>query len=200
MKFLTAAALALLAAGPALAATPAPLMLDFEDAPSFDSVADHYAAQGVSFGADALGLANDEAGTYFSHAPSPLGVMFTTGSDATLNVADGFVNGFAFHYASAAAAPASVSVWSALNGTGTLLARFDLAANAQNGCSDSAFCHFDRLSASFSGVAHSVTFGDAVSNVVAFDNLQVGAVPEPTTVLMMAFGLAGLALGARRRG
>lgn len=198
MKFFSAAALALLAAAPAMADQT--ITLDFETAPSFASIGDHYAAQGVSFGADALGLLNDELGPYFTHAPSPLGVMFTTGSDATLNVADGFVNGFAFHYASSAAAPASVSVWSELNGTGTLLARFDLAANAQNGCSDSAFCHFDRLGASFSGVAHSVTFGDAVSNVVAFDNLQIGAVPEPTTVLMMAFGLAGLALGARRRG
>jgi len=196
MKFLPAAALALLAAGPALADQT--ITLDFETAPSFASIGEHYAALGVSFGPDALGLANDEAGPYFSNAPSPLGVLFTTGADATMNVAAGFRDSVAFSYASTAFVPLAVSVWSGLNGSGKLLASFNLVENAQAGCSDTAYCNFDRVSSTFRGLAHSITFsGDATA--AAFDNVTITAVPEPTTVLMMSFGLAGLMLAARRR-
>ena len=195
MKHLPAV-LALLAAAPAMANTP--ITLDFETAPSFASIGEHYAALGISFGPDALGLANDALGTYFSHAPSPQGVMFTAGPDATMNVAAGFVDSIAFSYASTSFVPLAVGVWSGLNGGGRLLASFNLVDNAQAGCADSAYCNFDRLSSTFRGIAHSVTFS-ADSTVAAFDNIAITAVPEPGSVLMLSFGLATLMLASRRR-
>lgn len=206
MKPLAAAVLlALSAAPPAFAATTT---FDFESVTSFASIADFYNGGtdgagasgpdvGVSFGGDAIGLANDFQ-TYFSNAPSPLGVMTAVGTDAALNAAGGLANTLSFSYSSAAAVTDAVQVWSGLNGTGSLLASFSLAANAQSGCSDSPFCRFDTSGGAFAGIAHSITFGNA-ANVAAFDNVTVALVPEPATYAMMAAGLAGLAFAKRRR-
>ncbi|HVR52912.1 MAG TPA: PEP-CTERM sorting domain-containing protein [Pseudorhodoferax sp.] len=198
MQFLPAAglALSLFAAAPAMAA---PLVIDFETAPSYDSIGNHYADKGVSFGGGVLGLQNDELGPYFSNAPSAKGVMFTFGDDATMNVADGFSDAISFWYSSTAAAFNAVNIWSGLNGTGTLLASFDLLGNAQNGCDDTAWCHFDQLSASFAGVAYSLSFNGDPS--IAFDNIALGSndVPEPASMLLVSLGLAGLAASKRRR-
>jgi hypothetical protein len=205
MKWLPTAALALFAAAPAFAAST---VLDFESVTSFASINDYYnggadsagivgPAFGVSFGGDALALANDAAGPYFSHAPSALGVMTPVGSASTMNVAAGFL-GLSFHYASAAAEADAVQVWSGADGSGTLLASFDLAANAQsNGCSDSPYCHFDLLQDTFAGPAHSVTFGNAVG--AAFDNVSISAVPEPASGLLVMLGIGALAVVTRQR-
>jgi len=207
-KLLGAAAAALFAATPAFAAST---LIDFETATSFASINEYYnggadsagaigPSLGVSFGGDALALQNDPLGPYFSNAPSPLGVMAPVGSNATLNFAAGFTGEISFYYSSSDVVANAVQVWSGANGSGSLLASFDLAANAQaGGCSDSAFCHFDALSTTFAGTAHSVTFGNA-SNFAAFDNVSVTAVPEPSTMLLMALGLGGLMLVQRRRG
>jgi len=187
------AVLALFAAAPTLAA---PLTIDFEDAPSFASIADHYAAQGVSFGGGALGLQNDDLGPYFSNAPSPIGVMFTVDTDSAMNVAQGFSGLFAFSYASTAAASGAVSIWSGLNGTGDLLASFDLLGNSA-GCTSPGWCSFDALSGSLSRVAYSMTFGG--DPTIAFDNIALNTVPEPASLLLVSLGLAGLTAQARRR-
>jgi hypothetical protein len=187
------AVLALFAAAPIMAA---PLTIDFEDAPSFSSIADHYAAQGVSFGGGALGLQNDVLGPYFSNAPSPIGVMFTVDTDSAMNVAQGFSGLFSFSYASTAAATGALSVWSGLDGTGDLLASFDLLGNSA-ACTTVGWCSFDALSSSLSQVAYSVTFsGDPT---IAFDNIALNTVPEPASLLLVALGLAGLTAQARRR-
>ena len=189
----TATVLALFAVAPAMAA---PLTIDFETAPSFSSVADHYAAQGVVFGGGALGLQNDVLGPYFENAPSPLGVMFTVDTDSAMNVAAGFSGLFSFSYASTAAAGGAVNLWSGLNGTGDLLASFDLLGNSAS-CTTVGWCNFDALSSNLAGVAHSMTFnGDPT---IAFDNIALNTVPEPASALLVALGLAGLATGAGRR-
>ena len=205
MKWLPTAALAMFAAAPAFAADT---LLDFETVTSFASISEYYnggtdsagsagPALGVSFSADALGLANDAAGPYFSNAPSPVGVMAPVGPDATMSVAAGFL-GVSFYYASSAAVADAVQVWSGIDGSGTLLASFNLGANAQDGgCSDSAYCHFDLLSNTFAGTAHSMTFGNAAG--AAFDNVSIMAVPEPASALLMALGMGCLALVVRRR-
>ncbi len=177
---------------------------------SFASIAEYYnggadgagnvgPALGVSFGLDALGLMNDELGPYFSNAPSPIGVMAPVGPDATMNVQAGFVDALSFHYSSSSFVATGVEVWSGLNGTGDLLASFNLIGNAQaEGCSDSAYCRFDQITSTFAGTAHSITFGNAMY-AAAFDDISinVSSVPEPTTALLMALGLAGVTLMRR---
>ncbi len=210
-KIAAAAALCLSAAAPTFAATT----LDFDAVTSFASIADFYnggtdsagasgPALGLTFGGDALALANDALGPYFSNAPTPLQVMAPVGSDATLNAAAGFANAFSFYYSATSAVAGGVQVWSGLDGSGTLLASFDLSANAQNGCTDAPRCHFDAATAAFTGIAHSVTFGNAYDSVngttnAAFDNVTVALVPEPSSYALMGLGLAGLVVASRRQ-
>ena len=208
--FAPAVLLALGAATPAFAATT----IDFDAVTSFASIADFYdggtdsagaagPALGLRFGGDALVVANDAAFTYYAGAPSPTAVMTAVGGNSALNAVAGLSNGISFYYSATATVLNGVQVWSGLDGTGSVIASFNLTANnPAAGCNggDTSFCRFDLLAGSFSGVAHSVTFDS--SGVTAFDNVTVTVtpVPEPTTFAMMAIGLAGLAFAARRRG
>ncbi len=192
-NLLTLAAVAALAA-PAYAGT---VTIDFETAPSFASIGNLYSAAGAVFGPDAQGLANDALGTYFSNAPSPLGVMFVSGltvPDAAMTVAGGFY-AFNFFYSSADAAINAVQVWSGINGTGDLLASYSLLANATLGCTDTAYCNWNQGGGTLTQAGRSVTFGAGAQNA-AFDNLSV--VPEPSSLLLAGLACSALALSRRR--
>lgn len=196
MKLSSIAACSLFLASSAFAAPTT--LIDFEAPPSFASIGSFYDSLGVVFTEDALALQNDPLGPYFSNAPSPIGVMFAAGPDATMNVALGFKDEISFSFSSSKLLVSAVNVYSGLDGMGTLLASFNLAANAQVGCSDSPYCRFDRISSTFGGIAKSVTFG-ASADSAAFDDIAITAVPEPGSALLVALGLAGL-LVSRRRG
>lgn len=197
-RFLAAAAV--LAAAPAFADTT---VIDFESVTGFESIGQFYNGGagpdlGVSFGGDALGLVNDELGPYFSNAPSPLGTMTPVGADSTMNVAAGF-SSITFQYSSLSAVAAGVQVWSGADGTGTLLASFDLLANATaGGCSSAPMCHFDMLAFTLPAAAYSVSFGNA-AYAAAFDDITISAVPEPASAALLLLGAAGLRV-LRRRG
>ncbi|HZF31522.1 MAG TPA: VPLPA-CTERM sorting domain-containing protein [Gammaproteobacteria bacterium] len=192
VKLISAAlAAGLLSAGPALSS---PVTLDFEGASSFAPVDGFYSALGVSFGGDALAISNDAAGPYYSNAPTPGTIMAPVGPAATMNAQYGFAGDASFYYSSDQAA--DVNVYSGLDGTGSVLATFHLAANSQNGCSG-PFCHWDVASVSFIGTAQSILFGAAAS--AGIDNVSVNMVPLPAAVWLLLSGLGGIGTFLRRK-
>ena len=193
MKLFALAAAALLTA-PAFAGVTT---IDFESVTGFASIGNTYAAAGASFGPDAQGLVNDALGPYFSNAPSPVGVLFISGlgtPDAAMTLAAGF-NALSFYYSSADAVTNAVQAWTGANGTGTLLASYNLAANATQGCTNTPYCHWDQLGGKLSATALSLTFG-AGTQLAAFDNIT--AVPEPASALLVGLALTTLVATRRR--
>lgn len=208
MKYLVAMSALVVPLFAASTASAQSVLVTFETPTSFASINTHYAGGtdsagaagmnlGVAFGGDVLAVRNDDLGPYFSNAPSAIGVMAPVGPDAFMNVAIGFTD-LSFFYSSSAAVADGVKVWSGLGGTGTVLASLSLANNAQFRCSSAPFCRFDNVSTTFSGVGRSVSFDGAVG-AAGFDNVSFTPVPEPTTLVLMALGLAGVAGVARRR-
>lgn len=200
-----------LSAAPARAANT---WIDFDGPTSFAFVTEYYnggtdsagasgANLGVSFSGSILGLANDgladsPSGNYFSNAPTMGGVMFNNiGETGFMNVAKGFTGEVSLFYSSASALAGAVTIYSGPNGTGSILGSFSLANNAQLGCSDSSYCHFDLASVSFAGVGRSLVFSSEMSGVV--DNIALSAVPEPGTYALMLAGLAAVGFVARRK-
>lgn len=206
--------LALAAAATLPALAQADELVTFEGASSFQSVSNFYNGGtdgagvlgtsnfGISFTGAALALKNDELGPYFSNAPTPATVMFATDDTAYMNVAAGFTGSLRLFYSytnpNFQVGLDLVKVYSGENGTGTLLASMSLFPNAQLGCNDTNFCRFSPSSVQFAGIAKSVAFGGE-AGFVAFDNIAITAVPEPTTYAMLLAGLCAMGFMASRR-
>jgi hypothetical protein len=194
MKLTSAAVIALLAAAPAFAVTP--FTVDFENDWAYGAdVGNTYT--GVSF-VGVTGLSNDSNFTYYSGAPSSMGIAYAyTDSNtpaALMNVAGG-VNGYlTFFYSSAGAVSGAVKAYSGLNGGGTLLGSVDLTANDSG-----SYSTWTKKSFSFGGTALSFDLSGSatIANTVAFDNIS--SVPEPTTVALLLAGFGVIALSAYRR-
>lgn len=192
MKLATLA-LALGLVSPAFAS--APLSIDFEknwvnNTPD-NEIGDTYLAQGASF-TNVLGLSNDADFTYFSNAPSPLGVAFVqldgvVNTAAYLNVAAGVSGGLGFYYASTDTA--TIKAYSGLNGSGTLLGTINLGATGD-------YDTWKMAVLSFGGTAQSFDLS-GTNGVAALDNIS--AVPEPSSIALLLAGGA-LVLARRRRG
>jgi hypothetical protein len=191
-----------LSAAPAFSA----VILDFQGVGDYSFINEYYNGGtsesgapgpnfGISFGPDALVATNNPSfDSYYSNAPTP-SIMSPIGADAALNLAVGFAGTASFFYSSAEAA--TVSIYSGLNGTGDILGTFTLLANAQNGCSDTSFCHWDQTSVDFAGIAQSIQFGSALG--AGFDNVTVAPVPLPAAIWLLGSSLLGLGGVARRR-
>ena len=94
----------------------------------------------------------------FSNNPSGNTIaFFLTEAGNTMNVAGWFTTGFSFYYC-AAIYPGSVSVYSGLDGTGSLLATVDLAVTPQTGVSGYIYNNWQAAGVSFSGTAESAIF------------------------------------------
>ena len=203
MKLSSVAAIALLCATPVFAAAPA-FVIDFEKNWDYTNGAiDGYynggsAADGSTGGnlgvafVGLSGLSNDNAFTYYSNAPSLLGVAYVFDAGAFINVAAGVDSTLYFSYASPSAVTGAIKAYAGANGSGALLGSIDLAANSGAG-----YDGWTARSFSFSGTALSFDLG-ASANVVALDNIS--SVPESSTLVMMLLGAAAmLRLGSRRR-
>jgi hypothetical protein len=200
LKLISALAASLLSAAPAFSLT-----LDFQDVGGYNFVGEYYNGgtndvgatgpnYGVSFGGDILGMTNDEFFTYYTNEENP-GAIAAVGSNAAMNVANGFTGEVWFNYSATAAT--TVTVWSGLNGTGTLLGTFDLAAT-NDACTEVSFCNWGLGQLNLAGVAHSIQFGDSVG-VAGFDNVTVNQVPVPAAAWLMMSALGGLGLARRNK-
>ncbi len=207
--------LGLIAAGvlSTASAFAAPITMDFEGATSFSTIDGYYNGgtdgagvsgsnnYGISFSGGALALSNDGLGTgtngeYFTNAPTPGTILAPVDADAVMNSVGGFTGLTSFFYS--ASTDTTVTVYDGLNGTGTALYTFNLLANATQGCSDSAFCHWGSASTELTSLAHSIQFGNA-ANLAGFDNVSVSAVPVPTAAWLLLSGFGSLGVFARRK-
>jgi hypothetical protein len=193
MKAISIAALALFAATPAFAGSS--FLIDFEKNWDYGTAVDNtYAALGVSF-TNVLGLSNTADFTYYTNAPSPLGVANVqldgvVNTTAYMNVAGGVDNALSFFYSTPVAVGGAIKAYSGLNGTGTLLGTFDLPAN-----DGGAYDTWTSATFAFAGTAQSFDLS-ATNGAVGFDN--IAAVPEASTTAMLLAGLGLLGFTARR--
>ncbi len=163
---------------------------------------------GVSFTSNALDICLNTPGVSCSNTSrggvgSPTsqkgGLYWLNGSQTFMNVAAGFQTGFSFFYADPFIPGASVTVYSGLSGTGSVLATISLPLTP-NGACDSAYsggaeyCPFEPVGASFSGTAMSISFA-GTANYVVYDDVTFGsAIPNPPVGEPASFALLGTAL------
>jgi hypothetical protein len=105
------------------------------------------------------------------------GLFFLSGSQSFMDDPTGFTTGFSLFYP-AANVPGGLSVYSGLDGTGTLLASLALPTNSGS-CPgyDAGFCPFSPVGVSFAGTAESISFA-GVENQIVFDDVTFGASPR----------------------
>ncbi|MCX5640780.1 MAG: PEP-CTERM sorting domain-containing protein [Planctomycetota bacterium] len=153
---------------------------------------------GVEFIGNTLGLVASSAGGQgnFTNAPSMPTVMFWQAGEATtMNVAAGFESGFATYYSSIDTA-GSISIWSGLDGTGSILATLNLIGLGTDNTPNAAYDRWALVGAAFVGTAHSVTFTGAADQI-AFDDVTFGsAIPAPGALALLA--AAGCSTRRRR--
>lgn len=154
---------------------------------------------GVTFSSNFYGLRSEFQGGAGAFSPDPTStpvifILGTTGSLVTgsMNAANGFSSGINFFYT--AAFQETATVWSGANGTGTVLDTITLSANDVN-CTGVGYCNWTDVGLSFSGTAHSVTFSGP-ANGIGISDITLGqstsAVPEPSSIYLLATGIAGI--------
>jgi hypothetical protein len=165
---------------------------------------------GISFSSNFFGLrsvANGGPGN-FASTPTNTPAIFVngpTGAPAvgTMNAWGGFSSGLNFYFTAGftGGQTETVTIWSGVNGTGTVLATITLANNSGS-CGSPAYCTWSNIGATFSGTAHSVTFSGP-ANELGISDITLGSsstvIPEPSSIFLLGTGLAGLSLGGLRR-
>jgi hypothetical protein len=160
-------------------------------------------AQAICLNSTSVSCSNTSKGGLGDPNSLEGGLFFLSGSSTFMDIAAGFTTGFSFNYVSLSDS-GSVSVFSGLDGTGTLLGTINLSPNAGSCPGYGAqFCPFSPVGVNFAGTAESIEFA-GVANQIVFDDVTFGSstpggVPEPSTWALMMLGLAGIGIVARRR-
>lgn len=140
----------------------------------------------------------DDFGFFFNEPTSPNVLDVCCGDITTnyINVLPGFTEGFSFFHSSFDEnVTGTVSIFDGLNATGNLLAVGTFTPTSRT---------FTFFSISFSGTARSILVNSSDENrdSLHFDNMtfaNVNPIPEPTTMLLLGTGLAGLSVAIRKR-
>lgn len=159
-----------------------PATLDFEGVGNINAVGNFYAAQGITFSDNALGIISsnaldrlgrsDEFGGNFGTPPSGITALtYGEADEIIMNVNGGFDSQLSFFYASPFR-DHTVTIYAGLNATGTILASLPLGRTLEGRLPD-AYSTFNEATLPFSGIARSVSFGD-VANKLVLDNISLG--------------------------
>jgi hypothetical protein len=144
---------------------------------------------GITFGSNSLAIishALDPYGSgYFSGNPSGKTCLyFLNLPGIVMNVAAGYQNDLSFYYASAVYT-ANVTVYSGLDGTGSVLASLSLPPK-------SSYNTWTQVDIPFAGTARSAIFSDEQPAYILFDNITLYPIPEPGTLIPLVAGAIGL--------
>lgn len=186
--------------------------LNFEGATSFGFVenfynggTDSHGASGVDYGAifssSGIAIVDDSLNLFrFSNQPSGVTVLFGDAAPVVLNVAAGFTGQVSFFYSQKTnpVSPApltTVTVFDGLNGTGNIVGSASFSPNSNTNL---GFDTWNLSAVGVIGTGKSVSFGHN-GGFIAYDDITITAVPEPTTAMLLALGIAGLTLNARRQ-
>ncbi len=118
-------------------------------------------------------------------------IGFLNGNSAIMNVLNGFTGTLDFYY-QAFDASGSVTIWSGLNGTGIELGSVSVPSTSGEWSSSNTLFDGLAMSVVFSGNPGSLTF-DYIN-----DNSEP-MIPEPSCLILLGTGLAGLTIRLRRR-
>jgi hypothetical protein len=192
---LAGAAVALLACVGAGAANAGTVVMNF-DTMTVGATVDNY----YNGGTDSLGETGPNYGAVFTPGDwevstgfgetSPPNFAYSFSGAGAVNVANGFTGSVYFTYG--AFTPSTVSIYSGLNGTGTLLAQatgLDASPEA-----------FGPETISFSGKGESIVVSSGAAQF-GWDDLTLSgvAVPEPAAWALMLVGVGAIGAGLRVR-
>ena len=186
-----------------VAASANSVVLTFEGLKEFHRVGNLYANYGITFSDNALASIselNGGSGNYVSSPPPGItSLALTNGTAITMNVSGGFQSSLSFDYI--AGIPGSLTLYSGLGGTGSVLATIGLPVTPT--CSSGpTYCQWLPLDIHFSGTARSAMFGGQHLYLVV-DNIKlntqtVATVPEPASLFLVGAGIAGILLRGRK--